>query len=345
MRKIVILLVSLILCMTFITGCDKKIYITTGLKESEIFKISGEECRLSEILLILMTEKSRYEMELGEGIWQSAAESAGMTLEDEIKQKVKNELIELKLIEAFADKQKVTLTEEEEKKIKMAAAEYMLTLNDEQKKLIGLKVEDVESLYTSFCKSKKVYDKLTLDVDIEISDEEARVIEVNYIFIATCRLDENKNKIPYTEAEMTDTIAKMKKVKELIDAGNDFIALAEQYSDSNIYNRTFARGELVEPLEEIAFELKVGETSPAVMTEDGYYFLYCVSDYLEDETEIKKAEKENDFRKAAYDEVYNPYKAQQTLEFNDKVWDRIKLVNYTDVDTKDLYTIYNKYMQ
>ncbi len=344
MRKIVGLLICIVMCTTLLVGCDEKIYITTGLKNSEIFKISGDECRLSEMLLVLMTEKNRYETELGDGIWQSAAENAELTLEDEIKQKVKNELIELKLIEGFADTQKIELTEEEKKSIKIAATEYMLTLTDEQKELMGVTTADVESLYTSFYKSEKVYNKFTSNVDIEISDEEARVIKVNYIFIATCRLDDQNNKIQYTEEELATANAKKEQVQELIDKGNDFITLANQYSDSKSVSRTFARGEMVEAFEKVAFELQVGQTSQAVETDDGYYFIYCVSDYLKEETELKKIDKEKDILKAEYYKVYNPYKAEQTLEFNDKVWDEIRLSNYTTVDTKELYSIYNKHM-
>lgn len=344
MKKIVALMLVILLGITFLVGCDKKIYITTGLKDNEIFKISGEKCGLGEILLVLMTEKSRYEEELGDDIWQSAAQTAQMTLEDEIKQKVKNQLIELKLIEGFADNQQITIAEEVRNSIKQAATEYMLTLTEEQKKLIGITVEDVENLYTSFYKSEKVYDKLTANIDIEISDEEARVIEVNYIFIATCKLDENNNKIPYTQDELVNVNTKVEEVKELLDKGNDFLNLATQYSDSKNVTRSFARGEMVEAFEKAAFELEVGETSQVVTTNDGYYFIYCVSDYLKDETELKKVEKEDNIRKAAYYETYNPYKAQQTLEYNDKVWNTIKLSNYKDIDTKELYSIYNKYM-
>ncbi len=334
-----------VMCASVLSGCNEKIYITTGLKESEIFKISGEECRLAEMLLILMTEKSRYEMELGEGIWQSAATNNQMILEDEIKQKVKNELIELKIIERFADSQEVVVTEEEKQQIKLAAAEYMLTLSEEEKNIIGVTPGDVESLYTSFCKARKVYEKITSDMDIEISDEEARVIEVNYIFIATCRLDENNNKIKYSEEEINEVMAKLEQIDELIDKGNDFVTLAQQHSDSDVYNRKFARGEMVEEFEKVAYNLQVGEISDAVSTDDGYYFIYCISDYLKDETELKKSEKEDAIKKAAYDNLYNPYKSNQTLEFNDKIWDGVELVKYNKVDTSELYSIYNKYIK
>ena len=324
-------------------GCDKKIYITTGLKDSELFKISGEACRLSEVLLVLMTEKSRYEQELGNEIWISAAENAEKTLEDEIKQKVKNQMIELKSIQRFADNQKIVLNEDEKENIYNAAKDYYATLSDEQKTLLDVTYEDVESLYTSFYKAEKVYEKLTSDPKVEISDEEARVIEVNYIFVATCKIDENNNKIQYSDDELTIAKEKVSNIQQLLNVGNDFKVLAEQYSDSSEYTRVFARGEMVESFEQKAFELKPGEVSPAIYTDDGYYFIYCVSDYLKAETNAKKIEMENKIRKESYDNVYTPFKSEQTLEFNSDIWDSISLSDFQTVTTTELYNIYNRW--
>lgn len=344
-RNISLILLCILLAAAMLTACDKKIYITTGLKDTEAFKISGEACRLSEVLLVLMTEKSRYEEELGEEIWSALSQNETNTLEDEIKQKIKNEMIELKTISQFADNQNIVLSDDEKSSISNAATEYFATLSDEQKELLGVALEDIVSLYTSFYKAEKVYDKLTHDVEVEISDEEARVIEVNYIFVATCRLDENGNKVPYTDEEQNAAKEKLARIQELLNVGNDFVTLAEQYSDSKEHSRIFARGEMVESFEEKAFELKQGEISEAIKTDDGYYFIYCVSDYLKTETNDKKAEMENNARKDAYEAVYTPFKSEQTLEFNSKKWDNISLAEYDTVTTSQLYTIYNKWLK
>lgn len=333
-----------VVIVALFSGCDKKIYITTGLKDSEIFKISGEASRLSEVLLVLMTEKSRYESELGKDVWDTLAESAGITLEDEIKHNVKNEMTELKIISQFADKQGIELSKEEIENIKNAATEYMSTLDEEQQKVLGVTLEDVQSLYTSFYKAEKVYDKLTANADVEVSDEQARVIEVNYIFVATCRLDDTGNKIQYTEEELKQAEEKVARLEEALSVGNDFKALAEQYSDNTNYNRIFARGEMVENFEVEAFKLKTGEISDIVKTDDGYYFIQCVSDYLKNETNAKKIEMEDNIRKQAYLDVYEPFKAEQTFEFNDDVWDAVQLIDYQNVITTELYSIYNKWM-
>lgn len=330
--------------MLALCACDKKIFITVGLKDSEAFKLSGQPCTMPEMMLVLMTEKSRYESDLGDGIWLSAGADESKTLEDDIKLKVKNEMVELKTIVAFADKKNIKLSDEEKINLTAAATEYMATLSDDIKTTLNVSLSDVEDLYTSFYKVEKVYDKITQDVVVEISDEEARVIEANYIFIATCRLDADNQKLPFSENELAAAKAKAEKVKELVAKGSDFVSLVKDYSDSTEYERVFSRGQLIEDIENVAFELETGEVSDIITTEDGYYFIKCVDDYLENETATNKARMEDEIKKTAYDEAYNPFKAEQTLEFNNKIWNEIKLADYNDIDTLELYEIYNKYM-
>ena len=215
-KKVIALGLCMMMLMLALCACDKKIFITVGLKDSEAFKLSGQPCTMSEMMLVLMTEKSRYESDLGDGIWLSAGSSDSATLEDDIKQKVKNEMVELKTIVAFADKKNIKLSDEEKLNLTAAATEYMSTLSDDVKTALNVSLSDVENLYTSFYKVEKVYDKITQDVVVEISDEEARVIEVNYIFIATCRLDADNNKLPFSENELAASNAKAEKVKELV---------------------------------------------------------------------------------------------------------------------------------
>ncbi len=344
LKKLIALGLCMVITLLSLCSCDKKIFITVGLKDTEAFKLSGEACTMSEMMLVLMTEKSRYESDLGEGIWLSEGSSDATTLEDDIKQKVKNEMVELKTIVAFANKQNVKLTEEEQLNITAAATEYMSTLSEDVIAAMNVTLSDVESLYTSFYKVEKVYEKITEDVQVEISDEEARVIEVNFIFIATCRLDADNQKIAFSDNELTAANEKADEVKALIEKGSDFVTIAKEYSDNTEYQRVFARGQLLEAIEDVAFQLEVGQTSDIITTDDGYYFINCVDDYLESETASNKAQMEDDIKKTTYDEIYNPFKEEQNLEFNNKIWDSLKLSDYSDVDTLALYETYNKYM-
>jgi len=87
--------------------------------------------------------------------------------------------------------------------------------------------------------------------------EDAERLELDSIFI---------------RVEDSETIAavKLREIQKNLSEGVDFETLAKIYSDSPSLG-TIRRGELNEKLEEIIFELDIGEISPPIRTNTGFY--------------------------------------------------------------------------
>ena len=330
LKKIFALILSLILIASVFCGCDRKVYITTGLKSDEIFKLSGEPCSVGQIMLILMNEKNRYEADFGTEIWNS--DNLDISLEKEIKSKVKKQLAKLKTNELLAKEHKIVLEDEEKDLIKKAASQYYSSLTEREIELLKIKEDDVVKLYTSFYISDLLYDKLTKDIKLEVSDEEARVVKCKYIFVNAS-----------DDIEMART--KADEIHKLLEAGNDFNSVAKQYSDSEEIDALFSRNTVDANFEEEIFSLVQGQTSKVVENEDGCYIFICVSDYLEAETLANKDKIIAEYKKSEYEKIYIPFEAEQTFEFNTKVWEKVKLNKYSDVTTSSLYEVYNKYFK
>ena len=330
LKKIFALILSLILIASVFCGCDRKVYITTGLKSDEIFKLSGEPCSVGQIMLILMNEKNRYEADFGTEIWNS--DNLDISLEKEIKSKVKKQLAKLKTNELLAKEHKIVLEDEEKDLIKKAASQYYSSLTEREIELLKIKEDDVVKLYTSFYISDLLYDKLTKDIKLEVSDEEARVVKCKYIFVNAS-----------DDIEMART--KADEIHKLLEAGNDFNSVAKQYSDSEGMDAQLSRNTVDAKFEEEIFSLVQGQVSKVVENEDGFYIFLCVNDYLEAETLANKDKIIDDYKKSQYDKVYMPFEADQTFEFNNKVWDKVKLSKYSEVTTSSLYEVYNEYFQ
>lgn len=330
LRKIFALILSFILIASIFCGCDRKVYITTGLKSDEIFKLSGEPCSVGQIMLILMNEKNRYEADFGAEIWNN--DNLDVNLEKEIKSKVKKQLAKLKTNELLAKEHKVVLEDEEKELIKKAASQYYSSLTEKEIELLKIKEDDVVKLYTSFYISDLLYDKLTKDIKLEVSDEEARVVKCKYIFVNAS-----------DDIEMART--KADEIHKLLEAGNDFNSVAKQYSDSEGMDAQLSRNTVDAKFEEEIFSLVQGQVSKVVENEDGFYIFLCVNDYLEAETLANKDKIIDDYKKSQYDKVYMPFEADQTFEFNNKVWDKVKLSKYSEVTTSSLYEVYNEYFQ
>lgn len=328
LKKAYALIILIVIMLSLLCGCNKKVYITTGLKSDEIFKLSGNPCSTGQIMLILMAEKNRYEADFGSDIWQYKSDSLKSNLQEELKEKVKTQLVHLKTIELLGKENKILLSDDEKELIKKAAHEYYSGLTDKEKELLKVTEEDVQNLYTSFNIADKLYYKLTKDIKLEVSDEEARVIKCKYIYI-----DISKGK------EKANT------VHEMLTAGNDFNAVAKQYSSSEEVDVQLSRNIVYSEFMEEVFSLTQGQISNVLENENGYYIFLCVSDYLESETLDNKEKIINDYKKEQYQKIYKPFEAKQTFEFNDKFWEKIEISKYKEVKTINLYEVYNEYFK
>jgi hypothetical protein len=80
-----------------------------------------------------------------------------------------------------------------------------------------------------------------------------------------------------TPAQEAEVRARAEQVQRELRDGGDFAAFAQQYSDDTSTAEKggdlgfFPRGQMVQPFEEVAFSLEIGETSDLVRTEFGYH--------------------------------------------------------------------------
>ena len=109
--------------------------------------------------------------------------------------------------------------------------------------------------------------------DVEKAYGEDKTASVRHILLLT----QGKNEQEKTEArkKIEDILAKAK-------AGEDFAALAKQFSedpgskDNGGFYQDFARGAMVKPFEDAAFSVPVGQISGIVETAYGYHILQVV---------------------------------------------------------------------
>lgn len=314
--------------MVLLLGCDKSIKITTGLKDDIIFNLSDEQCSLSQIMVVLINEKNMYERDFGQGIWNKNVQDISM--EESVKDGIKEQQIYMEAIYMLAKEKDITLTEDEEQKITAASQEYFATLTDTEKSIMNVTSDDIAEIYRKSLMGKKVYDSIAGKAEYEVSDEEARVMSAMYIYI------KGKNEASYAKA--TEAYNK-------VAAGADFYTVATEYSDDAIIQIDLGRDEFVEEIEEAAFELKADEYTGVLETEKGYYIVKCVDNYLKDKTESNKINILTSKQNEEFLKIFNPFLEKLELDFNDKVWEGIKLSDYAQCTTVSLFQVYNKYFE
>lgn len=332
----------LLLCVgSFVAGCGKgkvrmasaEIIFTGTLSENEVFRVEEEVCTLAQAKLFLVNEKNQYEGSFGSELWKQ--ELDGQTFEDYIRNMVQNQLAQMKAMVLLARKEQVDLEEQEKELAEEAAAAYFSSLTEEEIAILRVTEGEIRQLYEDYCLADKIYQKLTSQVEQEISDSEARVIVVQHILFQVDEDTENPQAIR----------EQLLKLKQQVEEGSSFSSLAAEYSEDKTIEYSFGRGEMEKSFEEAAFALSVGEISDVVETSSGYHLIYCVNDYDVEKTTNNKITIMERWKQAAFDQVYQEFAAGLVCEMNEKVWDSIRFDELAPVTTQSLFSVYAEYLE
>lgn len=344
-RKKWSLLVCLLLCMTFLTACGAdgrgtKVVFTTGFGADEVFRIAGTGCTRAEIMVYLTTARNRYESVYGAEVW--SVEKDGVTLEGNVKENVLEKLAQIKTMCLLAKEKGVALDETEKEAAKEAAAVYYAALDDVQRELTGADEETLSGMYEEYALANKVYEYIIRDVNPEISDDEARTITVQQIFLRTAAQDGAD--AAYSAAAKEAVYEKACEIREqAVSGGQDFAELASRYSDDAGITFSFGKGELETVLEEAAFSLETGEISPVLETADGFYIYQCISTFDREQTELSKQEIVEQRKKEVFGEEYDAFAKTLVRQLNTKLWEEITLLQGEAVADVDFFEVYSRY--
>jgi foldase protein PrsA len=313
-----------VLSAGILTGCgNTKIVVTTGLSSNELFRIGSVSCMLPEALVYLTNQKNQYENIYGIEMWEH--DFGDMTLEDYLKSQVVSQLAQVKSMVLLAEDREITLDEEEMDQAARAAETYYTSLSDEEVKILKVDQEEIQNMYEDYCLAYKAYEQITDDVTVEISDDEARIIQLEQIYVP----EENL----------------AKELKDKLDEGEDFDGLAANYSRASQNVISIARGDKDETYEDVAFNLGNGEISEIFAADDGYYILKCLSTYLQEESEENKVKVAQQQKTERFQTIYSELMEDTLSEFQQKLWDQVSFADYENVKTSSFFEVYEEYFE
>lgn len=333
-RKICLLMVL----MFIFTGCDR-VRFTTGLSNGDFARIAGHEISMDIARLLLAEHKFSYEKMFNSEVWNK--EINGVTTEKYIKNSVRDTLESIVYARNMAKELKIEITEDESERIKEAAQRYISSLSYEPE---AFDVKAVEDFYRELLLAEKGFYAVTDSVDTKVSTDEARMIQVQYIYLSTITYDDNNNQVNLSEGEIT---LKKEQGQMLIDElknGAEFSSLAVEYSDDMNYSMELSRGEHCEEFCEAAFALEMGQTSKLVETPYGYYIIKCINYNMECDFDEQCDKIILARRKSVFTEAYLEYANDKPVEYNDDFWDNTP-VKELEKGSGELYTIYNDLVQ
>lgn len=292
---------------------------------NDIFSINGMDCTKDEAKLYLCNYQNIYGSAYGLDLWQYdyTDMDVEVTLEEYIKELTIEELSNIMCMNQMAEKQGITLTEEEEKLVSQATDEYYKSLSKEELRYMGIDKIELKEIYERYAIAQKLYNTLIEGVNEEVSDDEARVIRIQQIYVKS------------------EDVAKV--VEQKLRAGTEFGTVASSFNEADVIERNLARGEYEQAIDNIVFNLDNGEESGRITTEDGYYFIKCLNKYVEDLTEANKDNIILQRRQEQFDDVFYEFIDNSTFELNEKVWDKVTVDTSGNITTDSFFEVYEKY--
>ena len=303
--------------IALLTGCKADIPIVSEIAETKAYT-------LPQSMIILATERNRYQTIYTSQIWGIDL-PGDQNFETYLVDQVKEFLQEMKMMNLLAEDKGVTLTSGEKEAVRKASAEYFESLTKEDITYMKVTEEDVKTMYEQYYLSNKVVTELTKDMNLEISDSEAKVIIIDQIVLK--------------DKEQADHVLSLVTVE-----GADFSALAREFSIEETMERHIGRGEVSKPYEEAAFALLAEEISPVVEDKGKYYIIKCVNDYDETATQERKSGLYRTRKKEAFDQIYNKYKEEHPVTFSNEIWKDVKFSKEDKTTTTNFFEIYKKYV-
>ncbi|NLC53918.1 MAG: foldase [Firmicutes bacterium] len=282
--KIVIVLIILSLVSGVFLGFRQ---FLTGPKSSVVASVNGEKITKDELYELLLKQ----------------AGQQGLNL-----------LIAQKIVDLEAKKQKITISEAE---IEKALEEYYDYYGGKEQftqimAMSGSSLAEVKKNLISTMKIKKL-----LEPKITVTEDEMKAFF-------------EKNKEDFAQEEqvkarhiLVATEKEAQEIKDKLDKGEDFAALAKEYSiDDSTKNNGgqlgfFSRGDMTSEFATAAFALPVGKISAPVKTEYGYH-LIKVEDKKEAATadyEKSKADIEEYLFNQKLQQEYNPWLQEVSADY------------------------------
>lgn len=301
--------------LSLLCGCGVKEALTSGKK-------GDKEYQRAETMVIVTTERLRYEEVYSENIWTAAVDNRGTTFETVLLSQIHDFLKEVKLMSSMAKKEDLTLSGREKELARLAASEYMKELGEENAEEFMISEKDMENFYSDYWLSEKLVEKLVGGENLEVSDSEAKVITVSQI-------------------ELSDPGKAEEILARVRENEADFASIAKEVSENKEIRKQISYGEMGKEYESSVFSLEKEEISGVLCDSGKYYIVKCMNDYDEAATKINKEKLVREKKNAAFYRAYQPYKTENPLTGEDPVWAELSIRETPQV-TADFFDIFDR---
>lgn len=327
MKKKATLILLCIIMLISLYGCSfgkTKVVWTGGFASNQVFKMDGEVCTIGEINIIMANYRNLYLDSYGKELWNRSASASEYSLEEYLKDTALNQLSKMTCMTLLAKERKVQLSSSEKEQVEEASAQYYDSLSKAEISELKVSKDEIIDLYEKYALSSKLYSVLTVGVNEEVSDDDARIMQVMQIVVSSS--------------------SKANKISDKLAQGTDFTSLANLYNEQQQIETFVSRTDVPSSVEKVLFTMDNNQVSPCIEADKKYYFYKVLNKFDKEKTDANKVVIVQDRARTAFDNVYEDYSQKVKANLNEVLWDEYKL-SYSDaVKTKQFFQIFDKHL-
>lgn len=250
----------------------------------------------------------------------------GGTYENYVKGNLMEDLENLYLLKQHAEEYDIALTEEEEKAIAQAAADFEEDNALEAKEVVSGYTKYIQEYLELATIEEKMDAPMKEGVDEEVSDEEAAKKSMKYVYFEYSKENKDGQRESMSDDEKKEVKAKAEKfAKDLQDSEEKDIDAAAKKEDLEVETSTFD-SETSAPyvdLVKAADKLKENEVTDAVESEDGIYVAQVTSLFDREATDAEKERIVTSRKNEQYDSLIEKWREDTEISINEEVWAKI----------------------
>ena len=290
----------------------------------------------------------------GTDMWNQDVTGSGITLEQQFKEDLVDEIQELYLLREHASDYGVELTAEQTAEIESAADAFLEQNSNDAKKKLGATRETVSGYFTLAKYQVLVEDAIEAGADTEVSDDIANQKTFSYIHVPADYNPASDEETDETAAEMTteETTEETSTVAadtalglSVMASGQTLEELVEGDDTLSVESGSYGAADLTEDGNTTGLDLAVLQalekltdgdvTDEPVATEsNGYYILRLDSSFDQAATDSKRESVIEERKQDLYDTTVQGWKDSCEWTFNDSVWEKVSFKNLYNVVTE-----------
>lgn len=300
-----------------------------GLPENVVFTVDSVQITKGEWNLYALPRAGEITGLYGDNIWSYQVDNEGNSFDEAFKEDVLDEIAYTKIVASRADEIGVSLNEDDNVEISIETADFMSRLSKEQCEEYGITEEIVRTVYRDNILARKVYENITLNIDMNTDEKEVRHMVLQYVMVPKSYEDNSGENALYDENELEVFRTRFKNLKAFMD-NNPGITLKEAaYEDMNATEIIADYSGLCEMLPEdlagIAFWLRNGEVSDVYETADAFFIFNCVKMTDDETTDAARIRVLEQREKDCFNSRYEAWRSAAVITKNDAVWYRLKV--------------------